>query len=78
MTATFAELAVELKFLAQREAIGAEQLEFLAARSEEKVFVVAFREAQISSRRIGEAYELLKALIPYEPAVRALLVEGGA
>lgn len=73
---SFAELAVELKMIAWREAAGVEALEALAARSGERVFEVALREATLSARRAGEASGLLKALIPHEGRVRDLL-EGG-
>lgn len=75
MQASFAELAVELKMAAFREAAGAEALEVLAARSGERVFEAALREARLSAKLTGEAHELLKALIPHEDAVRAMIAE---
>lgn len=73
MTASLAELAVELKMAAFREAAGVEALEILAARSDQRVFEVALREARLSAERVGQAATLLRALIPHEPAVLALL-----
>lgn len=73
---SLAELAIELKLVAWREAVGVEALEVLAAQSpDQRVFAAALREARLSAALVGEAYGLLRALIPHEPAVRALLDE---
>lgn len=72
-TASFAEIAVELKMIAFREACGVEAMEVLAARSGEKVFEISLREARLGARRLGEAYDLIRALIPHETLVRGLV-----
>lgn len=69
----FTTLAIEIRLAASREALGAEALEMLAARSDEAVFMTTLKEVRATGARLGEAYELLKALIPHEAAVRSLI-----
>lgn len=72
--ASLAELAVQLKMTAWREACGVEALEEMAARApDERVFAVSLREARLCADLIGQAYELMKALIPHEQAVHKLI-----
>ena len=72
---SFANLAIEIRLAASREALGAEALEMLAARSDEAVFSTTLKEVRQSGARLGEAYELIRALIPHEAAVRSLLAQ---
>lgn len=73
---TFAEMAVALKAIAFAEACGAEALEIMAARSDEAVFTVTLREARLSARHAGEAYALIRSLIPHEDLVKQLIEAG--
>lgn len=70
---SFAALAVEIRLAATREAMGAEALEMLAAGSAEAVFTTTLKEVRETGARLGEAYELLKALIPHEATIRAMI-----
>lgn len=71
----FADLAAELRSAATREAYSFDALELLAAKSGEPSFVETLANVRLSGARLGEAYELLKALIPHEAAVRRLVVQ---
>lgn len=71
--ASFAALAVELKLVAKREAHGVEALELLAAKQPQQVFEATLKHARESAALVAQAHYLLKALIPHECAVRALL-----
>lgn len=73
MTSSFAQLAVEIRLAASREAMGAEALEMLAARSDEPVFATTLNEVRATGAKLGEAYNIFLALIPHEAAVRAMI-----
>lgn len=70
---SFTDLAVALHGAATREAFGAEQLEIWAARSDEPVFKITLAEVRRTGACIGEAYELIRALIPHERTIRDLI-----
>lgn len=69
--ASFADIAVDLFLIAQREAGAVNQLEIFAARypgvSAERVLA----DARASAERAGQTYHFVKALIPHEAAIRA-------
>jgi hypothetical protein len=74
--APFAELAVELGMIAFREALGAEALEGLAARNPVPTFVNTLAQVRRDAELAAQAAALIKALIPVEAQVRALVLAG--
>lgn len=72
--AAFVDIAFELRRLAWREAVGAEELMVFAARNPDlAAFATAARDAALSAERIGEACRLFEALTPHEARARRLL-----
>lgn len=72
--APLSRLADELARIAWREALGAESLEILAARhGDQPVFTAALAEVRRDAALAAQAASLLKALVPHEAIVRALL-----
>jgi len=72
--APFAELAFELRWLAWREAVGAEQLAVFAARNPDLPAVTRSAvDAKTSAERVGQAFQLFAGLAPHETEARRRL-----
>jgi hypothetical protein len=74
--ASFADMAVELRLLCLRETAGLELLEVQAAGN--KVIASVLPDLRASVVRAAAAADLMKALIPFEPTILALLAVGPA
>lgn len=71
---SLAELAVEIRMAASREAASLNALEYLAATTGHDAVKTTLASVKLSGARLGEAYELIRALIPHEKVIRELAV----
>ncbi|ODT18895.1 MAG: hypothetical protein ABS35_22685 [Kaistia sp. SCN 65-12] len=74
LQASFADIAVDLFQIAQREAGAVSQLEIFAARYPSDTADRVLADARAAAERAGQTYQFVKALIPHEAAIRALVV----
>lgn len=70
---SFADLTVELRMAAQREAFGLEQMDMLLLHTRPGALLHAQEEVRTTAERLGHAYLVMKALIPFEADIRAML-----
>lgn len=68
---SFADIAVDLFLIAQREAGAVSQLEVFAARYPGEAVERVLADARASAERAGQMYYFVKALIPFEAEIRA-------
>lgn len=71
---SLADIAVDLFWIAQREAGAVNQLEIFAARYPSDTAERVLAEARATAERAGQTYHFVKALIPYEATLRALVL----
>ena len=80
MTAPFADIAVALSIEARELALKAEDAEHVSAAiglfetTREHVIAERKRQAEL----IGDAYRVIRALMPLENTIKAVIEEGGA
>jgi len=74
LDASLADIAVDLFLIAQREAGTVCQLEVFAARYPSPSAERTLAEARAAAERAGQTYYFVKALIPYEATLRALIL----
>ncbi|WP_336801537.1 hypothetical protein [Kaistia sp. MMO-174] len=74
LDASLADIAVDLFLIAQREAGTVSQLEVFAARYPSATAERTLAEARATAERAGQTYHFVKALIPHEATLRALVL----
>ena len=75
---TFAEMAVELRCAASREAFSIGALEVFEARYPNDLKTGTLDQVRRTATAFGEMHALMRALSPYEAEVRALLTKGSS